>query len=127
MLELADRDAAAYGRLNRLMKDKAANEDERREAAIDSTEVPIEIMSLCAAVADRLAGHASLLNAYLRSDALIAAETLMCFSRAALRLVLANEPELERMGGWQKQRERADAALQQAASALQTLSHALDG
>jgi len=124
-LGLADGDAEAYGTLNRLIRADQAPLNELREAAVRSAGVPIDVMHACAAALEHVTPLARILNVHLRSDALIASQTLAAIARCARHLVPANQPQPSSVDAWDVQLGRADAALGQANAAAEAFERSL--
>jgi len=121
-LELADADADAYAALSALVREKSTDQDARRDAALASAGVPIELMEAIAEALSLAASQAVRTSPYLAADLQIASETLRSACGSCLHLVEVNRPELERLEAWTDQGERAGAALDRAESSLRAIA-----
>jgi formiminotetrahydrofolate cyclodeaminase len=114
-LELADRDAEAYGALNalwKLPKDAPARQGPTWDAAVaEAIEAPQAILEAAAEVASTCSGLAARTNPNLASDLAIAIDLARVAARAAAHNVAVNLPSVRDAAVRDARRARMDAAL----------------
>lgn len=109
LLELADEDAAAYGRFSTAMKlpREVEEQQQARTAAIntaarEASEVPLAVVRECAVLLDRLDAMAGRSNTNASSDLEVGARLAAAAARGAAANVRINLPSVgdERFAGW---------------------------
>ena len=119
-LELADRDAAAYGTLNslwKLPKDAPARLSAWDAAVAEAIDAPQAILDAAAEVAATCTGLAARTNANLASDLAIAIDLARVAARAAAHNVEVNLPSVADAGDRDARAARMHAALREAGAA----------
>ena len=92
-LSLAEEDARAYEALAAALKDPGTGPEERRRLEREAAEVPLRFLRRCAAAAAALAAFRDRCNARLACDLDAGSELLAGAARAALGIMLSNDPE----------------------------------
>ncbi|GJQ28776.1 MAG: hypothetical protein HBSAPP03_06600 [Phycisphaerae bacterium] len=118
-LELADRDAAAYARVNELQR-RPEGDPARADlpaALAEAVDIPMITLGACADLLSRLHGLASITNRHLRSDLAIAAVLAEAAARASKWNVAINASFLTDRAASHAVLAQADAILARASAA----------
>jgi methenyltetrahydrofolate cyclohydrolase len=127
LLELADEDARAYERLNRIMR--LPEDDDRRaaelpDAATAAVEVPVAVIERCARLLGLFEELAGISNRLLRSDLAIAAILCEASARASLCNVRINLPTLREVGRDEGVLERSEELVRACGERLASVERA---
>lgn len=124
---LGDADAAAYARLNALMRlpaDDPRRASEHGDAVMAAIEVPMRVAEVCAEMMSVLAGLAGSSNPHLRSDLGIAGVLALAGAEAARWNVAINLGEVRDETMRESLRTRADDLVAQCAAGKAMLDRA---